>query len=178
MASAVAKGLLLKELRCIRTQVWANRHQAVVRLELLIESLDAHRPELEPAIQLPLLDRVTPDYVIPMDECPLRCSVSVRTCIARQKVMDLETKRNPDRPWELRRHDGKRGAKQGRFPLCATDRCWVGRKYRRILGDDLARGVKDGARSDLAEQAKARARYEASHPAVTTMDNDPAERAD
>jgi hypothetical protein len=71
----------------------------------------------------------------PVPDCPLACPVRAVVCVARQLQSELEMKpRDPNRPRELARHDGKRGRTPTR-PTCVTERCEVGREVRAAHGD-------------------------------------------
>jgi hypothetical protein len=91
------------------------------------------RPARADAAQLPLALPLTPEA--PVQDCPLGCPVTALVCVARQIQSDQELNaRDPSRPRELARHDGKRGRTPSR-PTCVTARCAVGREVRAALGD-------------------------------------------
>lgn len=84
----------------------------------------------------------------------LGCCLSIASCIARQAHTDSERPvRDPSRPVELSRHDGKRGTAYT-FPYCDTLRCDLGRSLRQQYGDDCAAHVRHGKRVALTPPAR------------------------
>lgn len=78
-------------------------------------------------------------------ECPAHGRLRYRVCIARQIHTDQERGGgDDDRPWALRRHDGKRG-RAATYVSCDAS-CVLGRRIRDHFGDGCAAQVRTGTK--------------------------------